>query len=267
MDPSLTSLPLEISTQIYRECLVDAIHGVEPQGKLIRKRTVKKKLHPNILRVSKLVYAQASTVLYEQNLFRFRYPYTCVTRGGQNLFSKGNPPYGKIERIKHVSVSHVSRTLVLTPTISQLEIAFNPDGYQHICDDAEEIMAVVDYIRFLRCSLRTLRLAFRLSVKPIGPDLVFTRAMAIVAKIISSSVKLINGVCALEVQNKIEIVIMRDSEEDFMLFERFAHRIGQQKQWAVTLEPRAKYDPHSWTWTLIPATVATKDKIPRADNC
>lgn len=107
MGPSLTSLPFEINNLIYRECLVDAINGVEPQGRLICNRTLKKQLHPNILRVSKLVYAQASAVLYEHNLLRFEPPYACVVRGSAALLYKESFPRGNFGRIKHVSTNSV----------------------------------------------------------------------------------------------------------------------------------------------------------------
>ena len=109
MSDYLSKLPLEISNQIYRDLLVDTTDPIELQGTVLGAGHLKKKLHTNILRASKAVYAQASTVLYGCNLFSFQYPKICVKRGGTNLFSKERRPQnGAFGNIKHVSRQNVS---------------------------------------------------------------------------------------------------------------------------------------------------------------
>lgn len=104
MSDLLSKLPLEISNQIYEELLTDKVDPIELQS-AIRDERPKKTLHTNILRVSKLVYAQASTVLYGKNRFRFEYPKKCVLRGGLNMYSlQTRPRKGAFDRIKHVSI-------------------------------------------------------------------------------------------------------------------------------------------------------------------
>ena len=99
----LSKLPLEISNQVYKDLLVDAVDCIELQRPNPRIERLKK-LHTNILRASKLIYAQASTVLYGQNRFRFQYPKVCVKRGGMSMFSlQRRPQSGAFDRIKHVS--------------------------------------------------------------------------------------------------------------------------------------------------------------------
>ena len=111
MSDLLSKLPLEISNQVYEELLVDKIDPIELQSAIRDPQRLKKKLHTSILRVSKLVYAQASTVLYGQNRFRFQYPKRCVKRGGMNLFSlQSRPKNGALDSIKHVSGSEAQWT-------------------------------------------------------------------------------------------------------------------------------------------------------------
>lgn len=106
-------------------------------------------------------------------------------------------------------------------------------------------MAVLDYVHNLRCSLRTLRLAF--AFREFAEDDPANRNRSIYAEWnqmspaskLCASTKLRNYVFALEVENKTEIIFMSDSEEDFMHFESFANQIGSQKQWAVIPERRA----------------------------
>ena len=245
----LSKLPLEVSNEIYKELLVDTADCIELQKIYPSAGRLKKKLHTNILRASKLVYVQASTVLYGQNRFRFLYPKVCVKRGGTSLFSlQRRPQNGAFDRIKHVSKQVVARTDTKDKLFShsytdsrnhQIEIVFQSRAHCHICPDAEEIMAVVEFIKNSRCSLKNLRLAFTfqevltygLIVYYDEPD---PKACTLsTACTIASSPVLINAVSNLQVENQIEIVISSDDENCLVPFGDFAAQIGSQKQWAT----------------------------------
>ena len=83
--------------------IVDEIDGVEPQGMYPEDKTTDKKLYVAILRVCKQAYTEASSILYERNLFRYEYRHLCVELGGKALFPGWVPPKGRFERIQHVS--------------------------------------------------------------------------------------------------------------------------------------------------------------------
>ena len=245
----LSKLPHEISNEIYKELLVDTVDCIELQRTNPHAERPKKKLHTNILRASKLVYAQASTVLYGQNRFRFLYPKVCVKRGGTSLFSlQRRPQNGAFDRIKHVSKQVVARMDTKDKLFShsytnsrnhQVEIVFQSRDYTHICPNAEEIMAVVEYVKDRRCSLKTLRLAFTFQEVLTYGLIVFydepnPKACTVsTAHTIASSEVFINAISNLQVENQIEIVISSDDENCLVPFEVFAAQIGSQKQWAT----------------------------------
>ena len=119
---------------------------------------------------------------------------------------------------------------------------FSPRLHNHVCQDAEEIMAVVRYIDNLRCSMKTLRLAFTFKEAPgsgwfLGDDRFCDNDSAFsAARAIASSAVLIDAVSNLQVENKIQIIIESEDEDCLVLFQDFATQIGSEKQWATTFE-------------------------------
>lgn len=109
-------------------------------------------------------------------------------------------------------------------------------------------LGVVRYINILRCSLKTLRLAFTLKEAP-GPvwdwdwenrRLDDDDSALSAARAIASSAVLIDAVGNLQVENRIEIVINSTNESCLVYFEDFAAQIGSEKQWTTTLQRSEK---------------------------
>ena len=104
MSPIFNKVPLELRTEIYQELLTDDFDYLEPLGRNPHDKSIKKVLHTPILRVCKQAYAEASTVLYEKNTFRFECLCTCFENGGRNGFLKRCPRKGAFHRIQNVSM-------------------------------------------------------------------------------------------------------------------------------------------------------------------
>lgn len=98
--------PGEIRNQIYRYLLTDEYHPLEPQGRSKHDSTIKKDLHPKILRICKAIHDEAISIFYEENSFRFEYPFDCVrwAWGYKELFLGPERPSAELRRMKKVSI-------------------------------------------------------------------------------------------------------------------------------------------------------------------
>ena len=113
--------------------------------------------------------------------------------------------------------------------------------HQHIYENAEKILMIIQYIEALNCALQTLQLSINLSNRSFRgftttryyeeDEDIFSAGFNI-----ASSPTLVKAVCDLNVETKIKLAITSNHEENCMPFEHLATRIGVVKQWTISLQ-------------------------------
>ena len=268
-------LSLEIRNQVYRELLVEEHGPLETDYHGYLYKTIKP-LYPAILCTCKQAYQEASAVLYEQNHFRVKVV-DCSLRCTDPL--KGN-----FARLKRVSWSPITtRNPILTDhdqlTIEHLELG---PGTGDSSSKIKKFLSSMGYIANCGCSLNTLILEFSCLSDSTDEDC---------SIVISYKEDAQKAVANIKVRDVIKIVAKSSMEGYCQQFDCFVGHIGATKQWAVTdddqimtkfarenflsnngapsvvlvknLEEASLGDvTFTRTWTLKPATAATKDKIP-----
>lgn len=239
------SLPLELRLDIYRHLLLTdqpiiaqspaylSYHGIKPAA-------TKKNLSPDILRVSRAVHEEASAILYEENTFQ----YHCQADGDGALapFEDGHSKSFSA-KMKHTDLyCHQKETRLTSECVSTL----------------------LERLNTLGCSLKTLRLTFVLK-RPWRSSA--ARQDALSRSVLHSAFeryRILNSLQALHVQQKIEMHLTTEMEEDGRGFEFLVNAAARRLGWKAELRscehrPRVVlYGPgaistleeHKWSWVL-----------------
>ena len=233
---SFMSLPLELRLEIYRHALLTD-QKVQAQSLMyllspgLGPVEIKKGFNPGILRVSRAVYEEASTIFYGENIFQYYCP--AGLKPLENRSSKRNST-----QIKHLEVHWQQRATKLT---------------------AECVSTMLKYHGNLGCPLKTLRLNFDLK-RTYGLSAESQDALSI--SVMSSAFemdRILNSIQALQVQQKIEVHLATEMEEDGPGYEYLVDAIAARLRWKAELrhhEIRQSIfdlpDQHKWSWALQP---------------
>lgn len=241
------SLPLELRFQIYRHALLTD-QNVKAQSRIylmclgIPPAEIKKGFSPSILRVSRAVYEEASTIFYGEKIFQ----YHCRANddGALNPFENRCSKRSSA-KIKHLEVSCQQRGTKLT---------------------AGCVSTMLEHLRNLECSLKTLRLNFVLE-RTYNRSAGLQEALSISVMYNTFELcRILNSIQALQVRQKIEVHLATEMEVDWMGYEYLVDAIAARMGWKAELRypekrpnfifigPGASSLPtrHEWSWVLQP---------------